>query len=211
LYRWRDYAGSVSTEELQSLWGKLLAGEVKKPGTHSYRVLDFIKNLTPAEAEAIEKIGPFVIAKNIVAKDHADILEKNGISFDHLLNLQELGILASVDVGLSMVYSSVNGENGNFLRPLFAHNRVLVISKDEKVPKLPINIYSVTKLGQQVLSLGKFKANDEYLVALGEKLQKSGFKVRLCDHAPAENGHVVLSNCIQINPPAEKSDPKGQS
>ena len=32
LYRWRDYAGSVSSEELQAIWGRILAGELKSPG-----------------------------------------------------------------------------------------------------------------------------------------------------------------------------------
>ncbi len=42
LHRWRENAGTVSAEELQSLWGKILAGEVKAPGTYSLRVLDFV-------------------------------------------------------------------------------------------------------------------------------------------------------------------------
>jgi hypothetical protein len=31
LFRWRDAAAGVSASDLQTLWGKLLAGEVKQP------------------------------------------------------------------------------------------------------------------------------------------------------------------------------------
>ena len=45
LFAWRDYAGRVSTEDLQKLWGNVLAGEVKSPGTYSVRTLEFIRGL----------------------------------------------------------------------------------------------------------------------------------------------------------------------
>ena len=35
LLRWRESAGRVSSEKLQDLWGKVLAGEVKSPGAFS--------------------------------------------------------------------------------------------------------------------------------------------------------------------------------
>ena len=33
LFRWRDSASKVSVAELQALWGRVLAGEIKSPGT----------------------------------------------------------------------------------------------------------------------------------------------------------------------------------
>jgi len=54
LYRWRDYAGDVSAETMQQLWGKILAGELKAPGSYSLRVLDFLRNLSQDEAQAID-------------------------------------------------------------------------------------------------------------------------------------------------------------
>ena len=35
LFRWRDAASVVSSEELQTLWGRVLAGEIKSPGSFS--------------------------------------------------------------------------------------------------------------------------------------------------------------------------------
>lgn len=78
LYRWRDYAGSVSSDELQAIWGRILAGEIKSPGLYSYRLLDFVRNLTKDEAALIEKVVPFVLG-DVICRDHDAILEKAGV------------------------------------------------------------------------------------------------------------------------------------
>jgi hypothetical protein len=86
LYRWRDYAGSVSSDELQAIWGRILAGEIKSPGLYSYRLLDFVRNLTKDEAALIEKVVPFVFG-DAIFRGHDDILEKAGVTFEVLLQL----------------------------------------------------------------------------------------------------------------------------
>ncbi|PHX06126.1 hypothetical protein VSPL_25870 [Vibrio splendidus] len=53
LFNWQEYAGRVSSEDLQQLWGKILAGEIRKPGSYSYRTLDFLKTLSKSDAETI--------------------------------------------------------------------------------------------------------------------------------------------------------------
>ena len=44
LFRWRDHAGSVSSDQLQAIWRRVLAGEIKTPGSYSLRTLDFLRN-----------------------------------------------------------------------------------------------------------------------------------------------------------------------
>lgn len=61
LYSWRDYAGKVSSSELQDLWGRILAGEVKQPGSYSMRTLEFLKGLSKSEAILISKVARFVV------------------------------------------------------------------------------------------------------------------------------------------------------
>ena len=101
LFRWRDAAGTVSSEELQTLWGRALAGEIKSPGSFSLRTLEFMKNISQEEALKITKAAPFVINNDFIVKD-AKLLDSEGISFSFLLYLQNLGITCGVDAtGLS--------------------------------------------------------------------------------------------------------------
>ncbi|CAG1769537.1 DUF2806 domain-containing protein [Geobacter sp.] len=54
-------AEDVSNEQMQSLWGKVLAGEVKKPGSYSLRTLELLKNITQSEAELFSRIAKLAI------------------------------------------------------------------------------------------------------------------------------------------------------
>ena len=41
--RFFDAVGNVSNEELQKLWGKVLAGEMQQPGSCSLRTMEVIR------------------------------------------------------------------------------------------------------------------------------------------------------------------------
>lgn len=85
LFAWRDYAGRVAAEDLQRLWGSVLAGEVKVPGRYSMRTLELLKTLSKEEAEAISKLASYAIDGRI-ARGQMAYLETHGISFELLSN-----------------------------------------------------------------------------------------------------------------------------
>lgn len=53
--RWHREAKVVGKEKLQKLWGQILAKEIEKPNSFSYRTLNVIKNLSSKEARLFEK------------------------------------------------------------------------------------------------------------------------------------------------------------
>jgi hypothetical protein len=196
LYRWRDYAGSVSSEELQAIWGRILAGELKSPGLYSYRLMDFVRNLTKDEANLIEKIAPFVLG-DFIARDHDAILENGGVTFSIILQLQDLGILSGAEaLGLSLTLQS--NSKDRFLKVLLCHGRGLLLEHDDATKTLDLGAYVVTTLGRQVIKLGKFIPNEDYLLAVGSKIQKSGFKVSLVDYSDIGNGMIRYSNAHEM-------------
>jgi Protein of unknown function (DUF2806) len=185
LYRWRDYAGTVSSEELQSIWGRLLAGELKSPGSYSYRTLDFVRNLTTDEAKKIEQVSRFVIT-NFISKEQAPLLQEDGISFSDLIELQNLGVLSGVEGALALTLKSTREDR--FENVLRSHGRALLVTHDDPQKQLMLKVYLVTALGQQVLRLGKFDPHEKYLQAVGEELKKAGTVVTIGDYrATSEN------------------------
>ena len=48
--RFFNKASDISTDEMQVIWGKVLAGEIKQPGSYSLRTLDILSNLSKKEA-----------------------------------------------------------------------------------------------------------------------------------------------------------------
>jgi hypothetical protein len=179
LFAWREYAGRVSTEDLQRLWGGVLAGEIKSPGAFSIRTLDFLRALSKAEAERISRLARFAIEGRIsrIQKDH---LEKNGVPFAELLQMQELGVISGVEgAGLTTQYRSLSTEK--FIKALRSHGKALIIEDDDSTKILKLDGYLLTAIGQQVLGLGSFDPDLKYLRLVGKEIVGQGFSVRLAD------------------------------
>lgn len=190
IYRWRDYASSVSAEELQLLWGRVLAGEVKSPGSFSVRFLNFLHNLDKSEAQLISTAMPYVITDFLcsASKEH---LERSGLTFANLLVLQELGLLTGVEgLGLSKQYSAPPGEKLRIL--IRSHGIGLGFEAHEDTASLEIPAYVVTSLGQQLARLGNFQADLSYLEAVGMFIKSKGFIVHLGTPLDLPNGATQL-------------------
>jgi len=196
LYRWRNYAGEVSSDELQALWGRILAGEIKSPGSYSYRLLDFVKNLTKDEAQLIEKVSSLVFV-DFIAREPESALTDENLKFSTFLELQELGIVAGVEaLGLTKTFSSISEEK--FLRLLLCLGKGLLIQHADSKKKLEMKAYIITSLGKQVMKLGKFSPNLKYIRAIGSELKKAEFSVSIVDYVDAGNEMVSCFNAEEL-------------
>lgn len=177
IYRWRDYASSVSAEALQLLWGRVLAGEVKTPGAFSVRFLNFLHNLDKNEAQLIATAMPYVIS-DFICNSPKEHLERAGLTFENLLVLQELGLITGVEgLGLSKQFSAPPGQKMRML--IRSHGVGLGIEAQEGTTSLKVPAYVVTGLGQQLARLGNFQADLTYLEAVGMFIKSRGFIVQL--------------------------------
>jgi hypothetical protein len=178
--RWRANVEDVGSEEMQRLWARILAGEVKQPGSFSLHTLDFMRRLSKEDAHLIEKMAPFVSQGFIVHPDHFERpFEKIGLAYDTMLELQDLGILSGVEVGLSQVIPSTSTDH--FFAFLLYGHMALHIRGDIPTMILSLHAYNVTRMGNQVLSLGRFEPNYEYISAVARLIQNRGFRVTLAD------------------------------
>ena len=168
LFRWRDSACMVSSEELQSLWGRVLAGEIKSPGSFSLRTLEFLKNISHEEALRIAKLAPFVLGNDCIFRNE-ELLDSEGITFGFLLGLQNLGITCGVDAAALSRTTSSNNPN-KFRGLLVSHDRVLVVTREDASKTMTLKIYGLTSLGQQIFKLGSFESHEIYLRSVGQAI-----------------------------------------
>lgn len=197
LFRWRDNASQVSSEKLQSLWGKLLAGELRQPGSFSLRTLEFIKHLSQEDAKKIEKIAPFVISNEIIMRLDDDFLASQGISFSFLLEMQEIGILSSVDgFGLTAHYKSTRPDI--FEHAIVSFSKTLIVKSDDANKALDIKLAQITTIGRQLISLGKFSTNEAYLRNAGEKIKSMGYHVFLADFMRVDSSRIKYYNAVEL-------------
>lgn len=204
LFAWREHAGKVSTEDLQRLWGSVLAGEVKAPGRYSIRTLEFLKTLSKTEAEMISKLATYVLDGRI-ARGQKEYLEAKGLSFSILLQMQELGVVSGVEaLGLTTNYKTV--VDGKFLRALVSHGKALIVEHEDAAKTLEFEIYMLTAVGRQMLGLGSFAPDIEYLRLVGKDFASKGFSVKLADWRDVSDTQGQFFNAQEIpgdDPPAE--------
>ena len=195
---WREHAGRVSTPELQQLWGKILAGEVKSPGSYSLRTLDFLRGLSKEEAEHITKLASFVIEGRIMT-NASTYLEQKGITFNFLMEMQVLGILTGVDsMGLTTTFKSAT--QNDFQRALRSNGKCLVV-RNQTIKDLVLNVHILTKVGKELIGLGSFEPDVEYLRQVGIAIIKEhGCTVFLADWKQETEERGMFFNSVEIKP-----------
>ena len=130
----------VSSDEMQRLWARILAGEVERPGTASFRTLGILKNLTHQDSLLFSNLCSFTwriqIPQPLILDESAEIYKTHRITYGLLTHLETLGLIKQVEGG-SLAIS-------NLPKSILAHygNRTLEIS----FPRESGNTLSVGKV-----------------------------------------------------------------
>jgi hypothetical protein len=64
--RYIESASQVTDQRMQELWGRILAGEIRKPGAFSLRTLHVVSNLASYEAKYFEAFAKCVVPVEVV-------------------------------------------------------------------------------------------------------------------------------------------------
>jgi hypothetical protein len=174
--RFFNIVEDVSDEQMQQLWGRVLAGEVKTPNSFSIHTLEFLKNMTKDEAELFSKIVDYVIFSNsrpfIFRGDDDDVLSKNGFSFEERLTLAELGLL-QVDTNIVRIYQAHSEDSG----VIFTSGKYVIKTiKKANTPKIEMPILRLTKIGEELRKLLTPTSIDSYIKDFFLYLQKIDFE-----------------------------------
>lgn len=175
--RWRDGAQDVSGEEMTLLWARVLAGEAAQPDTFSLHTVDLLRNLSRADAKLIERVAPFVINNDILR----NMCTEDTLPFTDLLDLSDIGILKGVESrGLTNTITSVSEDK--FENYLICNNKSILIYHKISKKDLRYESIRVTRVGQEILSLGTFEANMPYLEKFISMVKERGFTVKIGDY-----------------------------
>lgn len=131
----------VSDAEMQQLWARILAGEVKNPKSYSLRTLEVLRNMTKEEAEQITKASQFVLYGGIICS------EDFGINLDSQSFLDEIGLIC----GEEMLYKySIPANCDQNIVIDKKHVLCLFASEDATVK---LRHYTLTKAGKEIFTL----------------------------------------------------------
>ena len=191
-------AQDVSNLQMRLLWGKLLSGEVVKPGSFSHRTLAVVSNLGQSEAEKFETLcsmavkimgrGPLVVVK---VGGASFIGKQPDLSFEDFVELQAAGLITHEPLGTQLEFNGVEGQSHSLFieRPA----AIAFVAKHSSArATLPLGAVSFTSAGRELFAIAEWKAAPEHDKMIYDLLVGAGWSVERCRIVERqENGGIL--------------------
>ncbi len=173
----------ISNEQMQEIWAKVLAGEIKQPKSFSLRTLEGLKNLSHNEAKLFEKYSNFMILRGTeyCIPDYQGYFNKY-CSHNDLLLLEECGLIIFMPLTTTLKLSKDEY--------LLCDNTEIAVGIKSKTDEnnVILHAYKCTNFGSDMCKIIKQKIQSNYLLDFAYEFKK-------------ENPHIKVSayNINKIN------------
>ena len=161
--RFMDSAGFVSSEDVQLIWGKILAKEFENPGSTPSNMIRILTEITPTYAHAFRKIcsmkttiigidendNPQNATQRVFVpySENEEALNKIGLTFSMLNELETFGLIKFNSLS---GYAAV-GYNQKIVL-IHANTNTIAINEHEK-NKVPIGNVMLTSTGECLMNI----------------------------------------------------------
>jgi len=142
---------TVSNEEMQTVWAKLLSRESNNPGAISRRTVELVSSFDKSDAQLFEALCKFVWSightNPVIFEYHEKIYSEQGINFISLKHLEGIGLVSFESNGyFTEIPTSPHG---------FRYYNRVVRLKFDSVPPLKFRTGQVifTKAGRELVSI----------------------------------------------------------
>lgn len=169
--RFFDSVADVSSQEMQVIWGRILAGEVNQPGSFSLRTLEIVKNLSKSDAELFTKVATLVVtseSEKLICSD-SEILNKYGISYTNLMLLDECGLINSSG---TLSYNPIVTKEHKYF--FYSTERIAFFTdlSDDEI-KMSFGVHTLTSAGRELLSIVESKPSNDYFLDYVKKIESN--------------------------------------
>lgn len=170
----------VSSEEMQNLWARVLAGEVKQPGSFALRTLETLHNMTKSEAEVFNEICHHVLitdGKMIIFNDNA-MMKTRGILYGYIIQMEECGLMNSDN------QVAVTSTIDNSLRMIARNDSMILFgrTKTDTITEIKMPAYILTIAGSELARIIGVSTPDEELMSVAREIQKRNPQVYVSAH-----------------------------
>lgn len=169
--RFYEAVGNISNEEMQRIWAKILAGEIRHSNTYSLRCIDVMKNISQSEADLFTKVCGYCICEgeNIFFPNYDKYREDSNISFSEIMFLDELGLISSDS--MLILHCPVSTEPKVF----FTNGALLMTIKamKETTTTFDVRQFPLTAVGKEISTLIGNSINDEDFIRVAEEVNES--------------------------------------
>ena len=180
MFRFFNAVENISNEDMQKIWGRILAGEIQSPSRYSYRTLEKLRNITKEEAQLFQKVAALSLTHGylkFLLKDDS-LMNKYGIYFSHIIKLEECGIMSSQSLRLNL---SISNEKTEIVwNP---HILGIIAGTAPKVDKISLPVYIFTEAGYQLLDAIQPEQNKTYILDCLEHIRSKYKKTNVTAHS----------------------------
>lgn len=177
--RFFEEAGNISDEDMQFLWAKVLAGEIKHPQSFSLRTLSTLKNLSKNEAEVLKRISSYAISfedKYYICTNN-DMMQK----YDYNKDLSIMYDCGIIENNIASHYNLTMPPNVIFIQV----GSLICLSHNNSDEKYELNLQRFTTTGNEFIKL--ISPNEQYLIDLFRSLNVQYPKLNLTVHKIYKN------------------------
>lgn len=161
------FAEDASSERLQQIWGRVLAGEMVKPRSFSRHTLRFISELDGEAAENCEFVGRHVVKDWLLNDEKWQ--EESGFLVS--IDLQRLGVLGGV--GTAATQNFTIGVDGT---TAITGKSWGILVRGTPGISLSFPVFVLTRMGQEVMSLLNVADEAQSLREVAGRLDKTGLE-----------------------------------
>jgi hypothetical protein len=200
-------AEDITTDQMQLLWGKVLAGEVKRPGSYSLRALDLLKNITQQETEMFVKVGQISFMSNnkyfVPDSDSGKYLQEHfGLSFTDFLLLREIDLLVANNLEFSLQPTEQDTH-----AVFTCGNTCVIIKRPKGTPKQAITVIVFTEIGRQLLQLVERKpADPNYIRKFASFFRGEGISIQSGLIIGWEGDNIKYNNLYELPVESDKNE-----
>lgn len=196
--RFYEAVGNVSNEQMQSIWAKILAGEINKPNTYSLRTIEALKNLSQQEAELFGKICSHCICNgsHLFLPHYDKYLETCQISFGEVLYLSELGLISSDSMLVLKMPIDITP------KILFVNRNLLIMvsTTDENNRVFEIRQFPLTGVGMELATLVAESPTDDEFISFAKEINtNASINITVHEIVSREGDEIKYNNANLLN------------
>lgn len=176
--RFFEYSQDISSEHLQTLWSKILSGEIQNPGQTSLRTLSVLRNLSQYDAIVFENVADYIIGEAFLFFDNTPFNQtqrESDLRYADLIHLQECGLITlSSSTGISI------SEFKEALPP-YHEKHLLIKNKPNSQNEFILPTIPLTSAGRELYKIMKPRIQLKYLQDLSTFLDEREYQLVLLE------------------------------
>ena len=187
------YAEKASSEKVRDLWARVLAGEVRRPGSFSLTTLRLLAELDQQMASWFQKEIEFRIMGKYILHPN----DYSGKRLDRLVFLEEVGLLHHVAPSGGIAHTFKPGPDGYV--GVFEGDMCLRIHIDREVK---LGVIPITRVGREIATILPPVDPRSIFRRLASALSGEVKSMDICRILAEHQDHVRVSDPIEILKPA---------